>query len=143
MSAAIPQVPMPSNEPVRSYAPGSAERARLEAAVADTAAQVEEIPCVIAGERVFTGNTIDITMPADHGHVLARMHIAGPAEVARAAEAAEAARPEVGGPAVGGACGGVAPGRRAPRGPPPGPGQRRVHPRAGQDLPPGGDRRCL
>ncbi|MFT4624339.1 MAG: 1-pyrroline-5-carboxylate dehydrogenase [Myxococcota bacterium] len=92
MSAGTFRIPTPSNEPVLGFAPGSAERAALTAAVAARASEVQEIPCVIAGERVFTGNTVQVTMPCDHRHVLANVHLAGPAEVARAVDAAEAAR---------------------------------------------------
>ncbi|HHO53293.1 MAG TPA: L-glutamate gamma-semialdehyde dehydrogenase [Deltaproteobacteria bacterium] len=92
MSAAISQIPVPANEPVHDYAPDSARRASLQSALDTAAAEVVEIPCVIAGEHVFTGDTVDVTMPCDHGHVLARLHAAGPAEIARAAEAAEGAR---------------------------------------------------
>ena len=93
MSAGIYRVPPPSNEPVRAYAPGSAERASLQSALDTAAATVVEIPCVIGGRHVFTGNTTEITMPSEHGHVLARLHLAGEKEVADAAAAAEAARP--------------------------------------------------
>jgi 1-pyrroline-5-carboxylate dehydrogenase len=92
MSAGIFRVPAPVNEPVRGYAPGSPERARLQQALTARAAEVVEIPCVIGGEHIYTGKTVDITMPADHGHVIARAHMAGPREVARAIDAAEAAR---------------------------------------------------
>jgi len=55
-------------------------------------AEVIEIPSVIGGREVFTGNTKDVTMPSDHGHVLARLHMVGPAEIAQAVDAATAAR---------------------------------------------------
>jgi 1-pyrroline-5-carboxylate dehydrogenase len=92
MSAGIYRVPTPTNEAVRSYLPGSAERASLEAELARKASQVTEIPCVIDGEHVYTGNTVDVTMPCDHGHVLAKLHCAGPAEIERATRAACAAK---------------------------------------------------
>ena len=92
MSAGSFRIPTPSNEPVKGYAPGSAERAELTAALAAASAEVVEIPCVIGGKRVYTGNTVPVTMPCDHGHVIAQVHLAGPAEVARAVETAEAAR---------------------------------------------------
>ena len=91
---AVAQTPTPRNEPVRSYAPGSAERATLQAELARQAAEVLEIPCVVGGERVFTGKTVDVTMPCDHGHVLARVHLATPEVVQRGLEAARAARSE-------------------------------------------------
>lgn len=85
-------VPRPVNEPVKGFAPGSPERRSLEAELARQAGEVVEIPCVIGGEPVFTGKTEDVTMPCDHGHVLARIHIGGEIEVNRAVDAAEAAR---------------------------------------------------
>jgi 1-pyrroline-5-carboxylate dehydrogenase len=94
MSASISSIPAPINEAVCGYAPGSPERARLEVELARQAATVVEIPCVIGGRRVFTGNTREVRMPCDHGHILARQHLAGPEEVAQAVAAAEAARPQ-------------------------------------------------
>ncbi|MFZ5479693.1 MAG: L-glutamate gamma-semialdehyde dehydrogenase [Myxococcota bacterium] len=92
MSTGIFRVPPPVNEPVRAYAPGSAERASIQKELERQAAEVVEIPCVIGGRDVYTGNTMDVTMPCDHGHVLARVHLAGPGEVAAAVAAAESAR---------------------------------------------------
>jgi 1-pyrroline-5-carboxylate dehydrogenase len=93
MSASISSVPGPVNEPVRAYVPGGAERTSLDRELARQAASVVDIPCVIGGRRVFTGNVREIRMPCDHGHVLARQHLAGPEEVAAAVAAAESARP--------------------------------------------------
>jgi 1-pyrroline-5-carboxylate dehydrogenase len=92
MSAGTFSVPTPVNEVVKAYAPGSAERSSLMAEVDRQADTVVEIPCVIGGEHVYTGNTIDVTMPCDHHHVLARVHAAGPAEIAASVAAAESAR---------------------------------------------------
>ncbi|MEN9786838.1 MAG: L-glutamate gamma-semialdehyde dehydrogenase [Pseudomonadota bacterium] len=91
-SAGTFHAPPPVNEPVRGYAPGSPERASLQRELALQSAQVVEIPCVVGGVEVFTGNTVDVTMPCEHRHVLARVHLAGPAEIARAIDAAEASR---------------------------------------------------
>ena len=68
--------PTPVNEPVRGYAPGSTERASLEAEVARQLTEIVEIPCVIGGERIFTGRTVEVTNPGDHRHVLAKAHLA-------------------------------------------------------------------
>ena len=68
--------PTPTNEPVRGYAPGTAERASLEAEVARQLTEVPEIPCVVGGERIFTGRTVDVTNPGDHRHVIAKAHLA-------------------------------------------------------------------
>ncbi len=84
-------VPPARNEPVFDYAPGSPERARLEAELERMAGEQIEIPCIIGGQRVTTGRLKPIVMPHDHGHVLGRFHSAGPAELERAAAAAQAA----------------------------------------------------
>ena len=86
------RVPTPKNEPVRGYAPGSSERASLESRLASMAGECPEIPVIIGGEEVRTGNVVDVVMPHRHGHVIAKAHMAGPAEAARAIDAAEAAR---------------------------------------------------
>src|SRR5688572_25294332 len=89
-----PEVPPPGNEPVLSYAPGTPEKAALKAELGRMAGERIEIPMVIGGERVRTGKTQTVTMPHDHGHVLATYHEGGPAEVERAVAAARAAWPE-------------------------------------------------
>lgn len=71
-------VPPPHNEPVRPYAPGDDQRASLQAELDRQASQVVDIPCFIGGEAHRTGNTVDVTMPCDHGHVLARAHLPTP-----------------------------------------------------------------
>ena len=91
---AVLKLPTPHNEPVLDYRKGSPERARLEVELTRIAGEEVEIPCVIGGERVTTGRVEAVRMPHDHGHVLARFHQAGEAELARAADAARAARRE-------------------------------------------------
>ncbi|MEO0649267.1 MAG: L-glutamate gamma-semialdehyde dehydrogenase [Planctomycetota bacterium] len=86
------RVPSPVNEPVRDYAPGSLERASLQAELDRQAAEVVEIPCLVGGEEVYTGDTEDVVMPHDHGHVIGRVHRAGPNEVQRAMDAATAVK---------------------------------------------------
>ncbi len=86
------RVPEPTNEPVRAYAPGSAEKASLKARLAELKASEIEIPLIIGGEEVRTGNLGTCVIPHDHGHVLARYHKAGKAEVAMAIDAAMKAR---------------------------------------------------
>ena len=86
--------PTPVNEPVLPYAPGSAERAELKAKLAEMKEQVVEIPAVIDGEDVFTGDVAEVTMPHDHGHVIARYHKVGEAEAKRAIESCMDARRE-------------------------------------------------
>ncbi|MFN8188280.1 MAG: L-glutamate gamma-semialdehyde dehydrogenase [Gaiellales bacterium] len=82
------QVPVPANEPVHGYAPGSPERASLTRRLAEMGAERFEIPCVIAGREVRTGITRPAVMPHDHRHVLADVHQAGPVEVEAAIRAA-------------------------------------------------------
>jgi 1-pyrroline-5-carboxylate dehydrogenase len=88
------RVPRPVNEPVLSYAPGSPERAELKRELDRQASLELEIPLVIGGQRVRTGNTADIVMPHNHRHVLGRFHQAGTAEIQAAIQAAERARRE-------------------------------------------------
>jgi len=84
----IPNAPTPVNEPVLTYAPDTPERAELKSELTAQAEQVVNIPLIIAGEEVCTGDTTDVVMPHAHGHVLAKAHRAGPEHVARAIEAA-------------------------------------------------------
>jgi 1-pyrroline-5-carboxylate dehydrogenase len=68
------KLPVASNEPVLSYAPGSAERAVLKATLAKIGGETVEIPVVIGGREIRTGRTTDVTVPHCHGRVLARVH---------------------------------------------------------------------
>ncbi len=89
MSApALFRPPAPRNEPVFDYEPGSAARARLQRRLATMQAEQLEIPLIIGGEEVRTGNTREAVMPHNREHVLAVVHQAGPAEVERAINAA-------------------------------------------------------
>jgi 1-pyrroline-5-carboxylate dehydrogenase len=96
MANARYRVPAPRNEPNLGYAPGSPERAGLKAELARLSSQELEIPVVVGGQEIRTGRLAEVRMPHRHGHVLARFHQAGPDEVARAADAARAARREWG-----------------------------------------------
>ncbi len=69
------------NEPVRDYAPGSPERAELEGRIAELKAERLEIPCIIGGEEIRTGETFESVMPHDKDHVLGDVHKAGATEV--------------------------------------------------------------
>ena len=91
MANGIPSVPSPVNEPVLSYAPDSNERAALEAELARMKGEVIEIPLIIGGKEVRTGNMGECRIPHDHGHLLARYHKAGQAEVELAVAAASEA----------------------------------------------------
>jgi 1-pyrroline-5-carboxylate dehydrogenase len=90
----IRRMPMPVNEPVRGYAPGSPERAELKARLTSMAGERVEIPIVIGGEEIRTGNLAHSSMPHAHDHVLADWHKAAPEHVDRAIAAARAAHTE-------------------------------------------------
>ena len=92
--SSIPTVPTPRNEPVLSYAPGSPERKELKTRLAAMAGEEIEIPLIIGGKEVRTGDFKDVVMPHDHGHRLARAHLAGAAEVKQAVESSLAAQRE-------------------------------------------------
>jgi 1-pyrroline-5-carboxylate dehydrogenase len=88
-----PNIPIPRNEPVLSYAPGSQERAALKAALAAVGAQQADIPAVVGGREVRTGVTHDVVSPHCHGRVLAKTHQADRATIEAAVKtAAEAQR---------------------------------------------------
>ena len=94
MHDAIVSVPQPVNDPVLSYAPGTPERAKLKAALADVEREVVEIPCVVGGERILTGNVREVVMPHRHKHVIARYHAATEDVAERAIKSALNARRE-------------------------------------------------
>jgi 1-pyrroline-5-carboxylate dehydrogenase len=88
------RVPAAVNEPVRTYAPGSPERASLMKRLDAMAGEQVEIPVVIGGKRIHTGDTGSVTMPCAHQHVLATYHKATPALVSEAIASCAAAHTE-------------------------------------------------
>jgi len=88
------RVPPPVNEPIRSYAPGSPERASLKARLKSMAAETVDIPLIIGGKEIRTGDTATSVMPHDHAHVLGTYHKATEQHVVQAIEAAACARAE-------------------------------------------------
>jgi 1-pyrroline-5-carboxylate dehydrogenase len=84
--------PRPANEPVRSYASGSAERMHLKNALAGMAKDSPEIPLRIGGESVTTPQRISVVMPHDHQKCIGHAHGATTAHVGRAIQAAQEAR---------------------------------------------------
>jgi 1-pyrroline-5-carboxylate dehydrogenase len=97
MSDAIFRVPAPANEPVRSYAPGDAsgeaQRKSLKAALKAMASDRADIPCIIGGKEVRTGNKRPVLMPHSHREVVADFHLAGRPEMLAAVDAAAKAKP--------------------------------------------------
>ena len=73
------RVPTPVNETVKSYAPASPERAALKDRLRSMSNEQIEIPLIIGGKEVRTGNLADTVMPHNHRHVLARWHRASDA----------------------------------------------------------------
>jgi 1-pyrroline-5-carboxylate dehydrogenase len=94
LNNAIFKVPVPFNEPVYEYAPGSPERSQLKAALDDIAGKKIDIPLIIGGREIRTGKLGQVVMPHDHQHVLAEYHQAGEKEIALAIETAMAAKAE-------------------------------------------------
>ncbi len=84
------KIPVPQNEPVRPYAPGSAERDELKRTLKDLSTRPIEIPLIVGGKELKTGKTVDAVMPHCHQHVLAKVHQAGTKEVEAAIQAARA-----------------------------------------------------
>jgi 1-pyrroline-5-carboxylate dehydrogenase len=82
------KVPRPVNEPVRTFAPGSPDRASLQKCLAQQAGEQVEIPLIIGGKAVRTGKTANSVMPHRHAHVLATWHKGGAKEIEQAIHAA-------------------------------------------------------
>ena len=93
MSQANFIVPEPKNEPYLSYAPGTSGREGLKAELDRLSSKEIEIPLIIGGEEIRTGDTAPVVMPHNHGHKLGIHHKAGRKEVNMAIEAAMDARP--------------------------------------------------
>jgi 1-pyrroline-5-carboxylate dehydrogenase len=91
---AVTNVPVPANEPVRSYAPGGPDRTALEAKIKDLAGEQIDLTMTIGGEqRLGGGEPIDVVEPHNHAHVLGRLNDATGDDVRAAIEAARAAAP--------------------------------------------------
>ncbi|PLP99713.1 L-glutamate gamma-semialdehyde dehydrogenase [Cupriavidus pauculus] len=84
--------PKAINETVLSYAPDSAERQALTAELAVQQARVQEIPAVVGGERIASGNTTDVCAPHAHAQRLGRIHNADQATIDAAIGAAVSAQ---------------------------------------------------
>jgi 1-pyrroline-5-carboxylate dehydrogenase len=91
MSNTIFKVPTPKNTPVLDYAPGSPERTKLQKCIKEMLSDEIEIPLIIGGKSVHTGQMGECRCPHNHQHILARYHKAGPEEIKMAAKAAHEA----------------------------------------------------
>lgn len=92
MSKGVFNVPTPINEPVKSYAPGSPERAELKKMLAHLRSQELDIPMYIGGQEVRSNSTSRLSPPHDHKHTLGHFHKSGKEHVQQAIDAALAAR---------------------------------------------------
>lgn len=80
--------PMPTNEPVLSYAPGSPERSRLKQVLAELKSEEADIPMYIGGEEVRTGKLIELRPPHETAHLLGKFHMGDASHVQMAIDAA-------------------------------------------------------
>jgi len=94
MNNAIYNFRKPENEQVLSYKQGSPERKLLEEELNLQKNQVIDIPLIIGGKEIRTGKTGKVTMPTDHGHLLATYHMASEKEVSLAIRSALEAKNE-------------------------------------------------
>jgi len=92
MPNAFFKIDKPRNEPVGAYGPGSTEKQKLKAKIAELKSARVDIPLIIGGEEIRTGQTAQCVCPHDHRHVLGEYHKAGKPQVDMAIEAALAAR---------------------------------------------------
>lgn len=80
------KVPVPVNEPIKDYAPNSIEKKNLVAKIDELSSMNVEIPIIIDGKEIKTGNTGNCVKPYEHAHILGTYHKAGEEEVKMAIE---------------------------------------------------------
>ena len=93
MTKAIFKLPPIKNEPLKTYAPGSAERKELKEKIKEFRKGGLDLPMIIDGKEVRTGNLHDIRPPHDHQHLLGHYHQGGKEHVQMAIDAALKAKP--------------------------------------------------
>ena len=74
-------MPNQVNEPIYGYLKGSKEKLLLKEAIRKIESEVVDIPCIIGGQEIRTGNIFEVRMPHDHKQVIARVHLAGKEEI--------------------------------------------------------------
>lgn len=92
MPKGIYNVPVPVNEPVKQYAPGSAERIELKKMLTELRAKELDIPMYIGGKEVRSGQKARLAPPHDHKHTLGHFHKSGKEHIQQAIDAALAAK---------------------------------------------------
>ncbi len=91
---AVTNVPVPANEPIRSYAPGSQDRAALESRIKEFTGERAELSMTIGGQqRMGGGERKDVVQPHNHRHVLGQFANASDEDVTAAIDAARQAAP--------------------------------------------------
>ncbi len=93
MSKGVYRLPNITNEPVKSYAPGSPERKALKEKLAEVKNTVVDLPMIIDGKEVRTGKLMDIRPPHEHKHLLGHYHQGDASHVQLAIDAAMKAKP--------------------------------------------------
>jgi 1-pyrroline-5-carboxylate dehydrogenase len=90
----VTNVPVPGNEPIKGYAPGSPERAALESKIKELAGDRTDLTMTIGGhQRMGGGAVVEVVQPHNHRHVLGTLHDATEDDVTAAIEAALVAAP--------------------------------------------------
>ncbi len=92
MSNAYFRIPQPINDPIRNYEPGSPDKALLKQTLAQMQSEEIEVPLIIGGQEIRTGNIAEMRAPHDHSIKLGVYHKAGEPEVKLAIESALDAR---------------------------------------------------
>src|SRR5262245_31853011 len=92
MPKGVFNVPTPVNEPIKSYAPKSPERAELQKMLAHLRSQELDIPRYIGGKEVRSNNKSRLAPPHDHQHTLGHFHKSDKEHIQQAIDAALAAR---------------------------------------------------
>lgn len=93
MPKGVYKLPNITNEPIKSYAPGSPERKALQEKIAGIRNTVVDLPMIIDGQEIRTDHLKDIRPPHDHQHLLGHYHQGGASHVAQAIDAALKAKP--------------------------------------------------
>lgn len=92
MSIGTFSYPLPANEPILNYGPGSAEKKRLKEVLAELKKQVTDIPMYIGGKEVRTNKKVALHPPHETAHTLGHFHAGEEKHVKQAIEAALAAK---------------------------------------------------
>ncbi|KYG77623.1 1-pyrroline-5-carboxylate dehydrogenase [Roseivirga spongicola] len=92
MATGFFNVPVAKNEPINSYAPGTKERASLQAAIAEARSKQIDVPMYINGEEVRTDKKVPMSPPHDHQHILGYFSEGDASHVQASIDAALAAK---------------------------------------------------